>query len=101
MQLQILERDFQSDYLLCTCSVVTNLVTSLEFITIGCATMLCHFGQIRNGSATTHFIQLSSTVVSSATGQYKAVLKRVGGNEDPASRNEERTRNKPSSAPEM
>ena len=47
MQLQNIERDFKSENLLRTCSVVSNMVTSLEFNSICFATMLCHFGQTR------------------------------------------------------
>ena len=37
------------------------MVMSLEFQPIRCATMLCHFGRIRNGYVATRFILLSST----------------------------------------
>ena len=94
-QLQQKERDFKIDYLFRTCSVATNLVTSLDFNPIRCATMLCHFGQTRNGSVATHFILLSSTATSSATGGYVVVPERFGRNEEPTSKNKERTRNKP------
>ena len=52
------------------CSVVTNQVTSLEFQSIRCATMLLHFGRTRNGYVATRFILLSSTAESSATSGY-------------------------------
>ena len=72
------------------CSVVTNLVTSLEFKETRCATTLCHFGRTRNGYVATHFILLSSTAESSTTSGYIVVPERFGENEEPASRNEER-----------
>ena len=49
--------DFKSEYLLRKCSVATNLVTSLNFIPICGATILCHFGQLRNYSVFTHSFQ--------------------------------------------
>ena len=52
----ITERDFKSEYLFRMFSVVTNLVTSLELQPVRCATMLCHFGQKRNGYVATRFI---------------------------------------------
>ena len=61
--------------------------------------MLCHFGQTRNGSIATHFILLSSTATSSATGGYIFVPERLGQNEKPASRDDERPRKKPSFVP--
>ena len=57
--------------------------------------MLCHFGQTWNGSVATSFILLSSTAASSATSGYLVVPEHFGQNEEPASKNEERTRNKP------
>ena len=93
-QLQYKQRDFKSEYLFRTCSVSTNLVTSLEFNSTRCATTLCHFGQTRNGSVDPHFILLSSTVTSSATDSYVAVPERLGQNEEPASGNKKRAINK-------
>ena len=58
--------------------------------------MLCHGGHLRNGSVATHFILLSSTAASSATGGYVVVPERPSRNEEPTSRNEEQTRNVPS-----
>ena len=52
------------------CSVVTNLVTSLEFQPIRCATTLFHFGRTRNVYVATRIILLSSTAESSATSGY-------------------------------
>ena len=57
----ITERDINNEYLFRMCSVVTNLVMSLEFKPIRSATMLCHFGRTRNGYVATRFILLSST----------------------------------------
>ena len=76
-----------------------DLVTSLKLIPIRCATKLCHFGQTRTGSEAIHFFLLSSTAVSSATSDQVAIPKRCGQNEEPDSRNQERTRNEPISAP--
>ena len=96
-QLRYKERDFEKEYLFRTCSVVTNLETSLESVPTHCATMLCHFGHTWSGSVATHFIHLSSTVMSSATGGYVAVPERFGQKEETAGRTKERTKNKPSS----
>ena len=90
------ELDFKSGHLFRTCYVVTNLVTSLQYNRIGCATILCHFGQTRSGSVATHFILLSSTATSSATGDYEIVRQHFGPNEKLPNRNEERTIYKPS-----
>ena len=60
----ITERDFKSEYLFRMCSVVTNLLTSLEFQPIRCATMLCKLGRTRNGYVVTRFILLSSSATS-------------------------------------
>ena len=68
---------------------------SLEIKPIRCATTLCHFGRTRNGYVGTHFILLSSTAESSATGSYVVLPQRVGQNEEPASRKEERAEKKP------
>ena len=92
----ITERDFKSEYLFRMCSVTTNLVTSLELKPIRCATTLCHFGRTRNGYVATHFILLSSTAESCATSGYAVFSERLGQTEEPASRNEERARKKPS-----
>ena len=78
------------------CSVATNLVTSLEFKPILCATTPCQIGQIRNSYLATHFTLLNSTAESSATGRHVLVPERFDQNEDPASRNEERALKKPS-----
>ena len=83
------------------CSVATNLVTSLEFTPIRCATTLCHCGRTRNGYVATHFIHLSSTAESSATSGYVVVPERFSQIELLASRNEERARRKPSLFPAL
>ena len=90
IQLQYIERDFSREFLFRTCSVATDLEMSLELNPIRWATMLCLFGYTRNGSVATHFF-----LVSSATGGYLAVPERFGQNEEPATRNKERTRNSP------
>ena len=82
-----------------TCSVATNLVTSLEVFPIRCATTLCQFGRTRNGYVATHFILRNTTATSNAAGGCVAVPERFGENEEPASRNKERARNKSSSVP--
>ena len=94
-----MERDFKTEYLFRTCSVATNLVTSLEFNPVPCATMLCHFGQRGNGSVATHFIHFGSTAKNSATGEYAAPPERIVQNEEPPCGNEKRTRIKTSFAP--
>ena len=73
----------------------------LNFNPIRCATMLCQFGQLRSGSVATHFVHFSRTVTSSTTGEYVTVPERIGQKDEPNCRNEERTRNKPSSALKM
>ena len=99
MLLQYIERDVKSEHLPRMCSAASNLVMSLDFNPIHCATMLCLFGQTQNGSEANHFITFSSNAMSSATGNYVVVPKRCGQNEGPGGRKEERTRNKPSFAP--
>ena len=101
MQLQNVERDFETEYFFRTCSVATYVVTSPDFNPFHCALMRCHFGQTRNGCIATYFIHFSSASTSSATGEYVAIQECFGQNAEPASRNEEPTRNKPSSAPKM
>ena len=81
------------------CSVVTNLVTSLEFQPIRCATTLFHFGRTRNGYVATRIIFLSSTAESSATSGYVVAPERSGQSEAWAGGNVERARKKPSFAP--
>ena len=93
------ELDFKSNYLFRMCSVVTNLVTSLEFQPIRCATTLFHFGRTRNGYVVNRTILLSSTAESSATSGYVVAPERSGQIEAWASRNVERARKKPSLFP--
>ena len=81
------------------CSVITNLVTSLEFKPIRFATTLCHFGQTRNDFVATHLILLSGTTETSATSGHVAVPERSGQNEETAGGNEERTKKKPGFVP--
>ena len=81
------------------CSVVTNLVTSLEIKPIPCATMLCHFGRTRNSYVATRFILPSSTAESSAESGYVVVPEGFSQSEARASGNVERTRKKPSFVP--
>ena len=59
--------------------------------------MLCYDGYLRNGSLATHFILLSSTATSSATGGHVVVPERLSKNEEPTIGNEEHARNAPSS----
>ena len=73
-------------------SVVTNLVTSLEFQPIRCATTLFHFGRTRNVYVATRIILLSSTAEGSATSSYVAATERSGQSEAWAGRNVERAR---------
>ena len=72
------ELDFKSEYLFRLCSVVTNLVTSLESQPIRCATMLLQFGRTRNVYVASRMILLSSTAESSATSGYVAATERSG-----------------------
>ena len=81
------------------CSVVTNLVTSLEFQPIRCAVTLFHLGRTRNGYVAARIILLSSTAESSATSGYVVAPERSGQSEPWASRNVERVRKKPSLVP--
>ena len=75
------ELDFKSEYLFRMCSVVTNLVTSLEFQPIRYATMLFHYGRTRNVYVATRIILLSSTAESRATGGYVVATERSGQSE--------------------
>ena len=67
---------------------------SLEFNSILWATTLCHFGWTRNSYVANHFILLSITAESSATGGYVVVPERFGKNEEPAGSNKERANTK-------
>ena len=93
------ELDFKSEHLFRMCSVVTNLVTSLEFQPIHCATTLFHFGRTRDVYVATQFILLTSTAESSATSGYVVAPKRSGQSEAWAGRNVKRTRKKSSFVP--
>ena len=101
LQLQNRERDFRNESWFRTCSIFINLVTSLEGNPIRYATTLYHFGQTRNGSPATLFILLSSNATSSARGDYVAVPEGFVQNDEPASRNEERTGTKIYFAPKI
>ena len=54
------------------CSVLTNLMTSLEFQPIRCATTVFQFGRPRDVYVATRIILLSSTAAGSATSGYVA-----------------------------
>ena len=95
----ITELDFKSEYLFRMCSVLTNLVTSLEFQPILCATTLFHFGRTRNGYVATRCILLSSTAERSATSGYVVAPERSGQSEAWAGRNVDRTKKRPSFVP--
>ena len=92
----ITKPDFKCEYLFRICSVVTNLLTSLEFQPNSCATMLCHFGRTRKGYVANPFILLSSSAESSATNGYVVVPERIGQSEARDGRNVERAKKKPS-----
>ena len=81
------------------CSAVTNLVTSLEFQPIHCATTPFHLERTRNVYVATRIILLSSTAESSATSGYVSTTERSGQSEAWASRNVERAKKKPSFVP--
>ena len=89
------ELNFKSENLFRMCSVVTNMVTSLEFQPIRCATTLFQFGRTRNGYVATRITLLSSTAERSATSGYVVAPERSGQSEAWAGRNVERARNKP------
>ena len=81
------------------CSVVTNLVTSLEFQPIHCATVLCRFGWTRNGYVASRFFLLSSTAENPVKSGYVVVPERSSQSQVRASKNVERTRKKPTFVP--
>ena len=89
------EREFKSGYLFRMCSVATNLVTSLEFQPIRCATTPCQFGRTWNGYLATQFILLISTAETHDTSSYVVVPEYFGQNGEPANRNKERAGKKP------
>ena len=74
------------------CSVVTNLVTSLEFQPIRYATTLLHFGRTRDLYVATRIILLSGTAEGSATGGYVAATEHSGQSEAWAGKNMELAR---------
>ena len=86
------ELDFKSEYLFRMCSVVTNLLTSLEFQPIRCATTLFQIGRPRDVYIATKIILLSSTAEGSATSGYVATTEHSGQSEAWASRNVERAK---------
>ena len=71
-------------------SVVTNLVTSLEFQPIRSSTTLFHFGRTRDVYVATRITLLSSTAEGSATSGYVTATERSGQSEAWAGRNVER-----------
>ena len=91
--------DFKSEYLFRICSVVTNLVTSIEFQPIRCATTLFHFGRTRNVYVATRISLLSGTAESSATSDYVVPPERCGQNDAWAGRNVQRAKKKPTLFP--
>ena len=60
--------------------------------------MLCHFDRLLNGPQS--LISFISAALF-ATNEYVTVPERFAQNEEPASRNEEGSKNKPSSAPTL
>ena len=74
------------------CSVVTNLVTSLEIQPIRCATTLFHFGRPRDVYVATRIILFISTAEGSATSGYVGATEHSGQSEAWAGRNAERAR---------
>ena len=72
------------------CSVLTNLVTSLEFQPNRCATTLFQFGRTRNVYVATRIILFSSIAEGSAASGYVAATERSGQSEALAGRNVER-----------
>ena len=63
------------------CSVVTNLLTSVEFQPMRCATTLSRFGWTQDVYVATGIILLSSTAEGSATSGYVAATERSGQRE--------------------
>ena len=75
------ELEFKNEYLFRMCSVVTNLLTSLEFQPIRCATTLFQLGRTRNVYVATRFILLSSTAESNAKSGSVVAPERSGQSE--------------------
>ena len=63
------------------CSVVTNLVTSLEIQPIRCATTPFHLGRTRDVYVVTRIILFSSDAEGSTTSGYVAATERSGQSE--------------------
>ena len=84
-----------------TRSVATNLVTSLKFQPIRCASKLCQLGKTPSAYVATRFILLTSTAAGSATSGYVVVRESIGQNEDSACINDDRTREEPSFVPKV
>ena len=74
--------DFKSENFFPKFSVTTNLVTSVKFNPIHCATIICHFGLTWKGSEANLFILLSRTVTNSAKGGYVVVLEHFAQNDE-------------------
>ena len=89
------------EYLFRTCCEANDLVTSFIFIVICHATMLCHFDHLRNSFVFTHSFHSTSAATGTATSEYWIVPERIGQNEEPASRNWKRTRDKASPTPKL
>ena len=83
------ELDFKSEYLFRMCSVVTNLVTSLEFQSNRRATTLFHFGRSGDVYVATRIFLLNSTAEGSATNGYVAATERSCQSQAWAGRNVE------------
>ena len=80
-------------------SVITNLVTSLEFQPVRCTTTLFQFGGTRNDYVANRFLLFSITAESSATSGYIVAPERSAEREARAVRNVERTKRKPNFVP--
>ena len=78
----IIERDFKSEYLFCTCSVATNLVTSLQFHSDLCnyvVPFLANYGIVPHSLI---FTPNSRTATNSATNEYGTVPEWPSRNEE-------------------
>ena len=76
------ERDFKSEYLICRCSVATNLVTSLELHSDLCfyaMPFLANYGTVPFSPILTPIAALLQAV---PTGEYGTVPERLGRNEE-------------------
>ena len=81
-----IEFDFKNEYLLRASTVATNLLTSLEFHPIRCATMLFFW---------TNTERFRSHSFHCSQQQCDVVLERFGQSEEPAGRSDQKTRKKP------